>query len=43
MKAKLTELENKLRDASSLAAKTALTAVVNKIASVGSLVKQNRL
>ena len=37
-KTKLTELENKIPDASSLATKTALIAVENKIPSVSSLV-----
>ena len=40
---KLTELENKIADVSSLAIKTVLTAVENKIPSVSSLVKKNRL
>ena len=39
-KAKLTELENKITDASNLATKTALTTVENKIPSVSSLVKK---
>ena len=39
-KTKVTELENKIPDASSLATKTALTAVENKIPSVSSLVKK---
>ena len=39
-KTKLTELENKIPDASSLATKTALTAVENKILDVSSLVKK---
>ena len=39
-KTKLTELENKFLDVSSLAANTALTAVENKIPSVSSLVKK---
>ena len=39
-KAKLTELENKTPEVSSLATETALTAVENKIPSVG---KKNRL
>ena len=39
-KTKLTELENKIPDASSLATKTALIAVENKIPSVSSLVKK---
>ena len=39
-KAKLTELENKIPNASSLATKTALTAVENKIPSVSNLVKK---
>ena len=38
--AKLTELENKIPDASSLATKATLTAVENKIPSVSSLVKK---
>ena len=38
-KAKLTELENKIPDVSSLETKTALTAVETKIAGVSSLVK----
>ena len=40
-KQKLTELENKILDASSLATKTAITAVENKIPDVSSLVKKN--
>ena len=39
-KAKLTELENKIPDVSSLATKTVLTAVENKIPSVSSLLKK---
>ena len=39
-KSKLTELENKIPDASSLATKTALMAVENKIPDVSSLVKK---
>ena len=39
-KTKLTELENKIPDVSSLATKTALTSVENKIPSVSSLVKK---
>ena len=39
-KAKLTELENKIPDVSSLGTKTALTAVENKIPSVSNLVKK---
>ena len=39
-KAKLTELENKISDVSSLATKTALTAAENKIPSVNNLVKK---
>ena len=39
-KAKLTELENKTPDVSSLATKTALTAAGNKIPSVSNLVKK---
>ena len=42
-KAKLHELENKIPDVSSLAAKTALIAVVNKMLDVSSLVKKNKL
>ena len=42
-KAKLTELENKTPDVSSLATKTVLTGVENKIPSVSNLVKKNRL
>ena len=42
-KTKLTELEKKIPDVSSLATKTVLTAVENKIPSVSSLVKKNRL
>ena len=42
-KTKLTELENKIPDVSSLATKTALKAVENKIPSVSSLIKKNRL
>ena len=38
--AKLTELENKIADVSSLAAKTALTTIENKIPSVSNLVKK---
>ena len=41
-KAKLTELENKIPDVSSLGTKTALTAVENKIPSVSSLVKKKQ-
>ena len=37
---KLTELENKIPDASSLTTKTALTAVENKIPNVSNLVKK---
>ena len=37
---KLTELENKILDTSSLATKTALNAVKNKIPSVSSLVQK---
>ena len=40
-KTKLTELENKIPDVSTLATKTELTAVENKIPSVSSLVKKN--
>ena len=39
-KKKLTELENKIPDVSSLATKTELTAVENKIPSISSLVKK---
>ena len=39
-KAKLTELENKIPNVSSLATKAALTAVENKIPSVSNLVKK---
>ena len=39
-KTKLTELENKIPDVSSLVTKTALTAVENKIPNVSSLVKK---
>ena len=39
-KAKLTELENKIPDVSSLATNTALTAVENKIPDVSSLAKK---
>ena len=39
-KAKLTELENKITDASNLATKTALTTVENKIPIVSNLVKK---
>ena len=42
-KAKLTELENKIPNASSLATKTALTAVENKIPSVSNLVKKQTM
>ena len=42
-KAKFTELENKIPDASSFATKTALTAVENNIPDVSSLVKKNNL
>ena len=42
-KAKLTELENKIPDVSTLSTKTALTSVENKILSVSSLVQKNRL
>ena len=42
-KAKLTELENKIPNVSSLATKTVLTGVENKIPSVSNLVKKNRL
>ena len=40
-KTKLTKLENKIPDVSSLATKTTLTVVQNKIPSVRSLVKKN--
>ena len=40
MKAKLTELENKIPDVSSLAIKIALTAVENKMPNVSGLVKK---
>ena len=39
---KLTELENKIADVSSLAIKTVLTVVENKIPSVSSLVKKKQ-
>ena len=39
-KTKLTELENKIPDVSSLATKTALTTVENKIPDVSNLVKK---
>ena len=39
-KTKLTELENKIPDVSSLATKTALTGAENKIPSVSTLVKK---
>ena len=42
-KTKLTELENKIPDVSSLATTNALRTVENKILSVSSLVKKNRL
>ena len=42
-KTKLTELENKIPDVSSLATETALTAVENKIADVSSLVKKQTI
>ena len=41
-KTKLTELENKIPDVSSLATKTPLTAVENKIPDVNSLVKKKQ-
>ena len=41
-KAKLTELENKTPDVSSLTTKTALIVVENKIPSVSNLVKKNQ-
>ena len=40
---KFIELKNKIPDISSLATKTALTAIENKIPSVSSLVKKNKL
>ena len=40
IKAKLTELENKIPDISNLATKTALTSVENKIPDVSNLVKK---
>ena len=42
-RAKLTELENKIPDVSSLAAKTALTSVENKIPDVHSLIKKRQI
>ena len=42
-KAKLTELENKISDISSLATKTALTTVENKIPDVSNLVKKQTI
>ena len=42
-KRKLIELEDKIPDAKSLATKTALSAVQNKIPIISSLVKRNRL
>ena len=42
-KAKLTELENKIPDVSSLATKTALMAVENKIPSISNLVKKQTM
>ena len=42
-KAKLTELEKKIPDFSSLETKTALTAVENKISSVSNLVKKQTM
>ena len=42
-KTKLTELENKILDVSSLATKTALAAVENKIPDVTSLVKKQTM
>ena len=42
-KTKLTELENKIPDVSSLAIKATLTAVENKIPDVSSVVKKNKL
>ena len=42
-KTKLTELENKIPDISSLAIKTAITGVENKITDVSNLVKKTRL
>ena len=41
--AKISEIEGKIPDVSNLATKTALTTVENKISSVISLVKKNRL
>ena len=41
-KTKLTELENKIPDVSSLATKTALKTVENKIPSVSSLIKKKQ-
>ena len=40
---KITELKNKILDLNSLATKTALTTVENKIPNISSLVKKNRL
>ena len=42
-KTKLTELENKILNASNLATKTVLTAVENKIPSVSNLVKKQTI
>ena len=42
-KTKLTDLENKIPDVSSLATTTALTTVENKISSVSSLVKKQTI
>ena len=42
-KTKLTELENKILDVSSLATKTALTPVENKIPDISSLIKKGKL
>ena len=40
LRKKLTELQNKIPDISTLATKTALTSVENKVPSVSSLVKK---
>ena len=40
---KVTEIENKIPDVSSLATNTVVTTVENKIPSVSNLVKKNRL
>ena len=42
-KAKHAELENKIIDVSSLATKTALTAVENKITSISNLVRTDKI